>query len=135
MAFVVPAYGAQSLQSSTHEGRIYSNPAHMKGTFTRTYGVKVPFMREARGALRRPREGRWWLGVCGRSGRGYASAQGPVATRPVALRPAAASLVTSSAVSAYPVLLSSRDFAKITPYTSPAGESSGPPELPGSTRP
>jgi len=29
----------------THEGLLYSIPGHMKGTFTPTYGVKVPFMR------------------------------------------------------------------------------------------
>ena len=56
------------------------NRWRMKGTFIRTYGAKVPFMRD---------------GVVG-----YELAQAPVPTRAVALRPAAASLVTSSAVSA-----------------------------------
>jgi hypothetical protein len=30
------------------EGNAYANPRRMKGTFTRTYGVKVPFMRGGR---------------------------------------------------------------------------------------
>ena len=70
---------APPLQTGARE-RPHSKPVRMKGTFTRTYGVKVPFMRDGGG--------------------GYALAQGPVPTRAVALRPAAASLVTSSAVSA-----------------------------------
>jgi hypothetical protein len=34
-----------SAQPSGHEGRHCSIPKAMKGTFTRTYRVKVPFMR------------------------------------------------------------------------------------------
>jgi hypothetical protein len=34
-----------ALGSSTHQGHAASNPGRMKGTLTRTYGVRVPFMR------------------------------------------------------------------------------------------
>ena len=40
----------------------------------------------------------------------------------------------SASVNAYPVDGSSRDLANTTPTTSPVGERSGPPLLPGSTR-
>jgi hypothetical protein len=33
-----------SLGAGTHEGPLSSIPGHMKGTFTATYEVKVPFM-------------------------------------------------------------------------------------------
>jgi NAD(P)-dependent dehydrogenase (short-subunit alcohol dehydrogenase family) len=39
------------------EGSAYANPRRMKGTFTRTYGVKVPFMRTADGGWGPPPQG------------------------------------------------------------------------------
>jgi hypothetical protein len=42
----MPAHRQTPETSSTsHEGRKHSIPSRMKGTFTRTYGVKVPLMR------------------------------------------------------------------------------------------
>lgn len=59
--------------------------------------------------------------------------QAPVSTGVEALAAASSTGRASSMVSAYPVLGSSRDFAKITPTTRPSVDSSGPPELPGRT--
>src|SRR5690606_41632582 len=51
----------------------------------------------------------------------------------VSVRPSRASSATSSAVRTYPTPGSVTERAKTTPYTSPSGVSSGPPELPDRT--
>src|SRR5690242_11090840 len=56
-----------------------------------------------------------------------------VLTGVVAAAPDTASDLTSEAVRAYPVSLSSVAAANTTPYTRPSVASSGPPELPGRT--
>jgi len=37
------------LHTGAHEGHPHSKPVRMKGTLTRTYGVKVPFIRDEGG--------------------------------------------------------------------------------------
>jgi len=145
-----PAQGPQPYASLNRHPRLHAPGGHAPPrpipgvTTTRLHQRAQPYARVGARRLTRPGQSRdpatstapaashTRTGAPPRPGSGH-SAQLSLSTCCAAPRPFVMSSWISSAVSAYPVLASSRDLANTTPYTLPSGVSSGPPELPWRT--